>query len=77
MIWLFQSGTQAIRIETRYDRESSEYVLIREERDGVRQIERFRTEVAFRSRLEALEQQFETDDWTRTGPFLLSDGWRL
>lgn len=77
MIWLFQREAQAIRIETRYDRQSSEYVLISEERDGARQTERFRSAAAFRLRLEALEQQLETDRWTRTGAFLLRDGWKL
>jgi hypothetical protein len=77
MIWLFQRESQAIRIETRFDQQSSEYVLVSEERDGTRQIERFRSAAAFRLRLEALEQQLETNRWTRSGPFLLRDGWKL
>jgi hypothetical protein len=77
VIWLFQRETQAIRIDTRFDGESGEYVLVPEERDGVRQNERFRDAAEYRVRLEALEQQLETEHWTRTGPFLLRDGWRI
>ena len=77
MIWLFERAAQAIRIETRFDRASGEYVLVTEERNGTRETERFRDAAAFRLRLKALEQQLESNHWTRTGPFLLRDGWRL
>jgi hypothetical protein len=76
MVWLFEREAHAVRVETRYDRESSEYVLLIHRRDGS-QIERFENEVTFRNRLETLEQQFDSDRWRRTGPFLLRDGWRL
>ena len=77
MIWLFERDVHAIRIETRFDRASGEYVLVTEERNGARKTERFRDAAAFRLRLEALEEQLESNHWTRTGPFLLRDGWRL
>ena len=77
MIWLFQREQQALRIETRFDRPSGEYVLVTEDHNGDRETERFRDAASFRMRLEALEQQLETDHWTRTGPFLLRDGWRI
>jgi len=77
MIWLFERAEEAIRIETRFDRQTGEYVLITADRVGVRHTERFGDASAFRLRLEALEQQLATDRWTRTGPFLLRDGWRL
>jgi hypothetical protein len=76
MVWLFERDTQAVRVETRYDAAASGYVLILHRSDGT-QIERFDDEVTFRIRLERLEQQFESERWRRTGPFLLRDGWRL
>ena len=76
MVWLFERETQAVRVETRYDRETSEYVLLIHRPDDS-QIERFQNEVTFRNRSERLEQQFDSDQWQRTGPFLLRDGWRL
>jgi hypothetical protein len=77
MVWLFERDDRAIRVETRFDRDTSEYVLIQQRADDGEIIERFGDESMFRARLETLERQLETESWRRTGPFLLSDGWKL
>jgi hypothetical protein len=77
MVWLFERDDQAIRVETSYDRTAAEYLLIQEQQDGSQRVERFRDEVTFRTRLEELERQLDSDHWARTGPFLLRDGWKL
>jgi hypothetical protein len=41
MVWLFERETHAVRVETRYDRETSEYVLLIHRPDDS-QIERFK-----------------------------------
>lgn len=77
MVWLFARGEQAIRLETRYDRVTADYVLVQHQRDGGEKVERFKDSAAFRVRLEEVETQLETERWVRSGPFLLRDGWRL
>lgn len=76
MVWLFERDAQAVRVVTRYERSTAEYLLIIHAGDGS-EIERFDEPAAFRTRLEALEQQFEAERWQRKGPFFLRDGWRL
>jgi hypothetical protein len=76
MVWLFEHGDEALRIETRYDATTAMYVLIVHGGQGS-EIERFEDADSFRTRLEALEQQLERNEWRRTGPFMLADGWRI
>lgn len=77
MVWLFERDEHAVRIETRYDEAAAEYLLIQEQKDGAQQVERFPDSDVFRARLQELEDQFVSGEWTRTGPFLLRDGWKL
>jgi hypothetical protein len=76
MVWLFERHDDALRVETRYDRERAEYQLI-VQRGAKNDVERFTDADAFRTRLEQLEQQLEAERWERKGPFFLKDGWRL
>jgi hypothetical protein len=78
MIWFFARGSQSLRVETRYDNVTAEFLLVVPRQDGVGEIERFRDADAFRTRLEALQEQLQADHWTAVGqPVLLKDGWKL
>ena len=78
MIWLFERGQEALRIETRCDNDAREYVATTYWPDGRSETERFTSVAAFRARLGALERQLAAEQWTQIGsPMLLSEGWRL
>jgi hypothetical protein len=65
------------RVETRYDSDTAEFVLITYWTNGPQQIERFADDMSFRRRLQTLETQLEADRWTQRGPVLFHDGWKL
>jgi hypothetical protein len=77
MVWMFERGDDSLRLETRYDSGTAEYVLITHRADGRQEIERFPDAVTFRKRLEGLEGQLEAERWRQTGSLLLHDGWKL
>ena len=77
MIWLYERGPDVLRIETRFDNESSEFELIWHRPDGTTDSERFSTETAFRARLESVEASLKTEHWNINGsPQLLPGGWK-
>jgi hypothetical protein len=76
MLWFFSQDDRALRVETRYDNRTAEYVLIVHWLDNRRQEERFKTGAAFRTRLEELETRLADDGWASGGPpVILADGW--
>lgn len=76
MLWFFERNDQSLRLETRYDNDTSEYVLILNWPDGHEETERFTDREEYRLRLVALENSFETQRWVRHGPpMILPDGW--
>jgi hypothetical protein len=78
MLWMFERGEDSLRLETRYDNDVSEFVLVMHRTDGRQHIERFKEESAFRGRLEALERQLDAERWQAVGsPVLLREGWRI
>jgi hypothetical protein len=78
MIWFFERGNKSLRVETRDDKATAEYVLVVPRPDGGQQIERFKETVAFRKRLEALETQLAAEHWTAVAPpVFLKDGWKV
>jgi hypothetical protein len=78
MIWIFErEPEETLRLETRYDNDTSEFVLIMHRPIGGPQIERFTDAVTFRERLEILETQLEADRWKPKGPVFLHDGWKM
>jgi hypothetical protein len=78
MIWIFKRGDQSLRLETRYDNETTEYVLIVHHPDGSHQTERFNDSVAFQTRLDTLDRQLGSENWHYVGaPVLLGDGWKI
>ena len=75
MIWLYEKDTQSLRLETRYDNRTLQYVLTIHRADGV-ETERYEKLDDFRQRLLALEKLLADGDWHRSGPPVLDpDGW--
>ena len=78
MIWIFERGQEALRIETRVDNVTGDFIATVLWADGQSKEERFRAADAFRARLLALERQLAAEHWTQIGgPTLLEDGWHL
>jgi hypothetical protein len=75
MIWLYEKDDEALRIETRYDNRTLQYVLTVRRRDGT-ETERYEKLEDFRQRLLSLEKSLDESAWRRSGPPLLStEGW--
>lgn len=77
MIWFFDRDGQSVRLETQYEADTGEFVLIMHMQNGGPQVQRFTDVVSFRERLEVLETQLVADRWTQRGPLPLHDGWKL
>ena len=77
MIWLFERGDEVLRLETRVDNASGEYVLVSTWSESETKIERYRDHGEYQARILALEGQLAADHWAQVGsPQILSDGWR-
>jgi hypothetical protein len=77
VIWFFEKNGQAVRLETRFDNASQEYVIVIDWADRPSETERFGDYGRFHSRIVALEQRLTLEKWTQDGsPTILSDGWR-
>ena len=78
MVYLFERESEAMRIETRYARESKSYEIIWRRADGTTTQETFKGETSFRSRLDEIYSDLERHDWRTIGPPQLQrDGWRI
>lgn len=78
MIWLYQRDDETLRLETRFDNDTSEFVLIQHQPSGTEVTERFHTEDEFRVRLTALSIALGEQQWHQKGPpLLLNDGWKI
>jgi hypothetical protein len=77
MVWFFERGSESFSLETRYDNDTTEFLLIRHRASGVQQIERFADALSFQQRLEILEKQLAEEQWTQHGPTFLHDGWKM
>jgi hypothetical protein len=77
MVWLYERSDGALRIETRYDSTTQEYVLEVEWPGRPIVTERFRDTASFEARVLALEHQLEAERWKQVGnPEILPHGWR-
>jgi len=63
MIWIFERDREIVRVETRFDSKTNEYVLAILGGGGLERIERYRRPGEFGDRLRALEQQLVADRW--------------
>ena len=70
MIWLFSRRKAEIRLETWYDKYTSEFVVDIAHPDGQRDSKRFVNDGVFRTWLAAWAAQLDAKGWTQSGPFL-------
>ena len=78
MLWIYARGEQSLRLETSFDKDTDEFVLIFYRDDGSQQVERFSDAVSFQKRLDTVDKQLAQDDWRSSGaPVLLRDGWKI
>lgn len=78
MIWLYERCDEELRLETRFDNATGEFVLVQYQAGGAADTERFLTEDAFRARLVTLSAALEAARWNQKGPpVIVSDGWKL
>jgi hypothetical protein len=76
MVWFYRRDHVSLSLETRYDNETAEYVVIVSHPDGHQQTERFDRRETLREWLLALEQKLAHERWTADGPpHVLPDGW--
>lgn len=68
MVWFWMRGGESLQLETRYDNETSEFVVTVNSPDGHNRTERYKDIEAFRARLILLERQLEAKDWKNSGP---------
>jgi hypothetical protein len=77
MIWFFSRDDEGLRIETRYDNQAEDYVVVVHWPDGRSQTERFPVESQFRSRVLELQKYIDDEGWVSArSPELILDGWR-
>jgi hypothetical protein len=76
MLWFFERDQHAVRLETRYDNDTAEYVAIVTYPDNRQETERFSDADLYRRWLESWERALEADHWTRRGPpLVVPSGW--
>ena len=77
MIWFYRGSAGDLRIETRFDSATAEYVLEVAWPGRPVMTERFSDAAAFDSRVLELERQLEQEQWQQVGsPEILPHGWR-
>jgi hypothetical protein len=68
MVWFWIRDNEELKLETRYDNDTSEFVVTVESLNGVPTTERFTNIDDFKSRLIELEHHLEADRWKNSGP---------
>ena len=77
MVWFFARGNDSVRVETRFDNSSREFVLEVAWADRGLETERFTDLAAFQARVLTVEAQLEAGDFAQVGdPEILPHGWR-
>ena len=77
MVWFFDRAGGVARLQTTFDNEAQEYMLVIEAPDEPVRTERFATRETYEARLVALERQLRADGWVQRGDVeILDDGWR-
>ena len=76
MLWFYSRDNDSLRLETRYDNDTLEYVGVLTHPGGNQETKRFATVGAFREWLVTLGQELTAEHWTPTGtPHVLPAGW--
>jgi hypothetical protein len=77
MVWFFERAQEVTRLETTFDNDAQEYVLVMEVVGANALTERFATLAGFQTRLVELEQQLRAQSWVQRGDVeIMDDGWR-
>jgi len=77
MVWFYKRSDGELRIETRFDSASNQYVLEVAWPGRPTMSERFSDTAAFETRVLALERQLDAERWEQVGsPEILPHGWR-
>jgi hypothetical protein len=76
MIWFYERADQSLRLDTTYDNDTCEYVVVVHHPDGRQQTERFLDADACRLWLVTFENGLDGEHWVRHGPpTFLPEGW--
>jgi hypothetical protein len=75
MLWFFERQEQSLRLETRYDNDTAEFVATVRWPDGREQVERFTEFEKFRKWLVAIDHALEAERWKPNSPVILPYGW--
>jgi hypothetical protein len=77
MIWFFQRAGAEMRVVTRFDQTSGEYVVEVAWPGRDTAIERYTDYDAFNQRVQRLHKELMESRWIQHGtPAIISDGWR-
>ena len=77
MVWFFARGSDSVRVETRFDNLSREFVLEVAWADRGLETERFTDLATFQARVLVVEAQLEAGAFAQVGnPEILPHGWR-
>ena len=78
VLYSYSNGSASIEIETLFDTSTNEFVLKFRRGHQPHHVERFKDEIAYRTRLEAIDRELEAQQWLRVGPpVVLADGWKI
>ena len=76
MLWFYSRDRESLRLETRYDNDTLEYVGTVSYPDGRQIHKRFADAERFREWLVTIEQSLAAENWNADGaPHILPDGW--
>jgi hypothetical protein len=76
LVWFYTRGRDSLRLETRYDNATLEYIGLVTYPDGRIQTKRFSAPDEFRAWAVAMETELATAEWILDGaPYILADGW--
>lgn len=76
MIWFFKRDDDVLRVETRFDNDTREYVTVLHETDGSQKTERFKDAESFGAYLLSVERRLASEHWQQAGgPQFQREGW--
>ena len=76
MLWFFEREDESLNLETKYDNDTSECLVIVRYADGRDHVQRFSDREEFGARLQVFEKNLELQHWrAQSGPLILPYGW--
>jgi hypothetical protein len=76
MLWFFDRDYEKVEVETRFDNNTLDYVLVIRWPDGREETERYADSESFSARVIALSDELKSMNWRNTGsPIVLPEGW--